>query len=355
MSLVTVPLTLASSLSVTITDREELKLVTLDNGRIRVQLSNIGASILAIHAPDKDDNIDNIVAGFADPEQYRVNKDYFGCTIGRFANRIAYGQFALNGTTYALPVNNGNNHLHGGIQGFSHQVWTLDKTIQDEQQCGVAFTYHSADGEEGYPGALEVTVTFILDNSNKLWIQYEANTTQPTPVNLTNHTYFNLSGFTQPTILDHHLWLNATHYTPKNEHNIPDGTIESVKDSPFDFTQAKKLGTNIHELVTDQGYDQNFVITGDKNAYTKAAVLSDDSSGRVVTIYTDKPGIQVYTANSWDGSVIGTQGLSYEKHGAVALETQYFPDSPNRQNFPDCILQPGQLYSFTTIFEFSQI
>lgn len=353
MSLVTVPPSPASSLSVTITNREELKLVTLDNGRIRVQLSNIGAGILAIHAPDKDGNIHNIVAGFADPEQYRVNRDYFGCTIGRFANRIAYGQFTLNDTTYALPVNNGNNHLHGGIQGFSHQLWTLDKTIQTNDQCGVAFTYHSADAEEGYPGALAVTVTFILDNNDKLWIQYEANTTKPTPVNLTNHTYFNLSGFIQPTILGHRLWLGAAHYTPKNENNIPTGIIAPVKDTVFDFTRAKKINTGIHALVTDQGYDHNFVITGDKNTCTKAAILSDDSSGRVVTTYTDKPGIQVYTANSWDGSVIGAQGLPYEKHGAIALETQYFPDSPNQQHFPGCILQPGQLYSFTTIFEFS--
>lgn len=355
MSFVSLPSSKASSLSINIVDQDELKLITLDNGNIKVQLTNIGAAITGIYIPDKYGNTHNIVAGFADPEQYRVNKDYFGCTIGRFANRIANGRFVLNDSIYTLPVNNDNNHLHGGVNGFSHQLWAFTKTIQTAEQCGVVFTYYSADGEEGYPGALETTVTFILDNADKLSVHYKATATRTTPVNLTNHTYFNLSGFIQPTILDHRLWLNALQYTPKNENNIPAGAITPVKDTVFDFTQTKKIGTAIHELVTDQGYDHNFVIPPGNNLYTKAAILSDEVSGRVVTVFTNKPGIQVYTANSWDGSVTGTQGLPYKKHGAIALETQYFPDSPNQQNFPDCILQPGQLYSFTTIFEFSLI
>lgn len=342
-----------STLSATVTGTGEQKLITLQNGRISIRLTNMGCSIMSVHMPGKNGKEDNIVAGFADPADYSINKDYFGCTVGRFANRIANGRFNLNGTTYTLPVNDGNNHLHGGISGLSHRLWTIDHLIENNHHCGAVLAYTSADGEEGYPGTLTVCVSFLLDTMDRLSIQYQATTTKATPVNLTNHTYFNLSGFQQPTILEHELWLNASRYTPKNEHNIPTGEITSVEGTALDFTRTKQIGTHITGLVKDRGYDHNFAIDEFNGALTKAAVLSDTSSGRVVTVYTDKPGIQVYTANSWDGSITGEQGITYVQHGAVALETQFFPDSPNQEQFPLCILQPGEIYSSETIFAFS--
>jgi aldose 1-epimerase len=346
-------MTAPATLSVHVDQAGAIKLITLGNGRVTVKLTNMGCSIVAVHTPGKDGQHANIVAGFDSLVDYTINKDYYGCTVGRFANRIANGRFMLDGITYTLPVNNGPNHLHGGLQGFSHKLWTFTGTIETADTCGAVFTYTSADGEEAYPGTVAVTVTFLLNMDNQLSIQYQATSTRATPLNLTNHTYFNLSGFKQPTIHEHQLWLNAAYYTPKNENNIPTGVIAPVQETVFDFTTAKKLGTDLQLLKTDKGYDHNFVINPGHNRYTKAAILTHEESGRSVTVYTDKPGIQVYTANFWDGTTIGEQGIPYQQHGAVALETQYFPDSPNQANFPSCITAPGQVYAFTTIFEFT--
>lgn len=328
-------------------------LVTLTNGITTVKLTNIGASIVAIYTPDKKGITDNIVAGFNSIHDYLTNKDYLGCTVGRFANRIANGKFVMNEKEYMLGQNDGTNHLHGGSNGFSHQQWQLNNTFEQPEKAGVIFNYTSNDGEEGYPGRVHVTVTYTLDDENNISIAYKANTTKATPVNLTNHSYFNLSGFKKANILNHQLWLQATHYTPKNSNNIPTGEIQAVYNTPFDFATPKLIGSHIKVLTTDKGYDHNFVIDKTPGQLSKAAGLYDVESGRTLTVYTTKPAIQVYTANYWDGSTIGTQHVPYKQHGAVALETQLYPDSPNQAHFPNSILQPQETYEATTIFKLS--
>ncbi len=328
-------------------------LITLTNGITTVTLTNIGASIIAIYTPDKHGNSDNIVAGFNNINDYLINKEYFGCTVGRFANRIANGSFVMAEKQYILAKNDGKNHLHGGTKGFSHKLWQLTDTFKQPEKAGVTFSYTSNDGEEGYPGQVDITVTYSLDDENNISIAYKANTTKATPVNLTNHSYFNLSGFKKATILTHQLWLQATHYTPKNSDNIPTGEIQAVYNTPFDFTTPKLIGTHIKVLTTDKGYDHNFVIDKTPGQLSKAAGLYDVESGRTLTVYTTKPAIQVYTANYWDGSIIGSQQVPYKQHGAVALETQLYPDSPNHAHFPNCILQPEETYQATTIFKLS--
>jgi aldose 1-epimerase len=242
------------------------------------------------------------------------------------------------------------NHLHGGIAGFNTKVWFVKKVISNEDAAGVAFGYISVDGEEGYPGTVDVTVTYLLNCNNELILQYEATCDHPTIINLTNHTYFNLSGFNEATIYDHLLKVNAAYYTKKNAHNLPSGEICSVLNTALDFTDYKKMGDNIHELVTDKGYDHNFVLNNTMKAVALAAELYEPVSGRLLQVLTDQPGIQVYTANGWDGSITGSQGVPYRQHGAVALETQNFPDAPNHPNFPNAVLLPGEIYNTTTIF-----
>lgn len=328
-------------------------LITLTNGITTVTLTNIGASIVAIHAPDKNGNIENIVAGFSDVNDYWKNKDYFGCTVGRFANRIANGSFVMDAKEYILNKNDGTNHLHGGSIGFSHQQWQLTDTFEQPEKSGVIFSYTSNDDEEGYPGQVDITVTYTLDDENNISIIYKANTTKATPLNLTNHSYFNLSGFKQANILKHLLWLQATQYTPKNNTNTPTGEIQAVYNTPLDFTTPKLIGKHINALTTDKGYDHNFVIDKTSAQLAKAAELYDAESGRTLTVYTTKPAIQIYTANYWDGSTIGSQQVPYIQHGAIALETQLYPDSPNQAHFPNSILQPEETYEATTIFKLS--
>ena len=313
---------------------EDLYLITLENEQMTVHVTNLGGTITSILTPDRHGVMKNVVAGFTDLQQYEENTAYFGCVVGRYANRIAGGRFS----DVQLSLNDGVNHLHGGFDGFHKKVWDVVSVYKER----VILEYLSKDGEEGYPGNLRVRVEYSLDRG-KLIIQYSAVTDAATPVNLTNHSYFNLSGFEQPLILDHILQINASRYTSKNGYNVPDGAMPEVAGTALDFLAPKRIGEDIDKLSVDQGYDHNFVLEG---GY--AATLYDPSSGRQLQVFTDQPGMQVYTANLWDGSL-------YEKHGAVALETQAFPDSPNHPAFPDTILHPGSVYDSRTVYEFSVV
>lgn len=327
-----------------------ISIYSLTNGTVDVEICSYGATIMVIKVPDKDGVKSNVVAGFKDPLDYYKDHPYFGSTVGRFANRIAFGKFSIDGQEYSLPVNNDVNHLHGGINGFSRKNWNTEKVIKEDNKAGVTLSYTSEDGEENYPGKLTTYVSFVLSEDNKLIISYKAKTTKSTIINLTNHSYFNLSGFEQPTIKEHLLQVNADCYTEKNEHNVPNGKINPVAGTGYDFTNSKAIGKDIDQFTNDNGYDINYVLTNIGN--NPAAALYDPQSGRRLKVYTDQPGMQVYTANFWDGTIKGLHDKYYEKHGAVALETQAFPNAPNHPNFPNSILRPGETYNTETIFQF---
>ncbi len=333
-------------------NKEEVFLFRLTKGEVAVEITNYGCSIVSIFTPDRNGKKSNIVAGFNKLSQYASEHPYFGCIVGRYANRIAKGRFTLDGESWQLPLNDGVNHLHGGFQGFNRKLWAVEETIEEEDQCGIRFSYLSKDGEEGYPGNLQVSVSYLLTNDNQLITQYEATTDRPTIISLTNHSYFNLSGFEQETIHDHYLQVNADAYTVKNENNTPSGEIASVRGTPLDFSVPQKIGRQIHQLETDRGYDHNFVLKNDHQTPAEAATLYEPLSGRSVKLFTNMPGMQVYTANWWDGSLTGYQGKAYQKHGAIALETQAFPDAPNHSHFPSAVLRPGERYARQTRFQF---
>lgn len=332
---------------------KDVCLIQLGNGTVSIAVTNLGCAVLSVYTPDRLGKRTNIVAGLDDLSQYQQNDYYLGCVVGRFANRIANGRFTIAGEEVLLSVNNAPNHLHGGVEGFNKKVWDPVVLIEEADKVGVVFEYLSPDGEEGYPGNLTVQVKYMLDQHNRLSIHYSAITDKCTPVSLTNHSYFNLTGFENPVILDHLLQVNAGRYTEKNEHNIPTGEILPVAGTPLDFSIPKKIGKDISLLLFDQGYDHNFVIdhTGE-GELSSAALLSDPQTGRLLRVFTDQPAIQVYTANFWDGSLSGRQQQPYVKHGAVALETQAFPDSPNHAGFPNTLLHPGDTYRSTTVYQF---
>lgn len=325
-------------------------LFRLSTANLELLISNFGATIVSIDMPDRNGIVRDIVAGYDSLEQYEEDSIYAGSVVGRYANRIAFGKFALDNTSYELPVNNEMNHLHGGFKGFNKQVWEVEKIIREDNRAGLILSYVSSDGEEGYPGNLDVRVSYILDKNNQLTMEYTATTDHPTIVSLTNHSYFNLSGFEEP-IYNHELLIRASLYTEKNDNNIPTGKLLPVKGGPLDFGSSIPLGNHIHDLEKDRGYDHNFVLENGGHLQ-EAAVLYHPASGRKLSVMTDRPGIQVYTANWWDGSLTGRQGKKYEKHGAVALETQAFPDSPNHPEFPSTTLRPGEEFRTTTIFKF---
>ncbi|HMI61147.1 MAG TPA: aldose epimerase family protein [Puia sp.] len=339
----------------------ELCQYVLSNGKVRVGILNLGATITGIETPDRSGLMKNIVAGFADQEQYWQNEYYLGCVVGRCANRISKGRFWLDGAEIRLSVNNDGNHLHGGFEGLHRKLWKLHSRISSASETGIVMEYMSPDGEEGYPGNLRIQVSYLLDRTGRFTIRYTAVTDKSTPVNLTNHSYFNLSGFERPTIEDHQLQVFASAYTEKNEMNLPTGRILPLDGTPMDFSISRRIGDSIHDLPLDKGYDHNYVldradlVTGAMGAGTgivPAAELYDPVSGRSLRVLTDRPGLQVYTANWWDGVIVGQQHVPYVQHGAVALETQAFPDSPNQPSFPDIILRPGEVYNTTSIFEF---
>jgi aldose 1-epimerase len=336
-------------------DGRTATLHTLKNGHgITVKITDYGAIITEIHTPDRSGTPGNVVLGFDNLERYLQGHPFFGCIAGRVANRIAKGKFSLDGKDYTLAVNNGPNHLHGGNVGFDKKLWTSKPVKQAGSEVSVEMTYTSADGEEGYPGNLTVTVTYTLTEKGELRIDYTATTDKATPVNLTNHSYFNLAG--HGDIKAQELWLNADRYTPTDAGLIPTGELASVKDTPLDFTKATPIGARVTRTgLTPPGYDHNFVINGGGQGLTLAARVTDPASGRVMEVHTTEPGVQLYTANhlSPQNPIVGVGGVKYPPLGAFCLETQHYPDSINRPNFPSVVLRPGQTFKSTTVYAFS--
>ncbi|HWM03217.1 MAG TPA: aldose epimerase family protein [Actinophytocola sp.] len=331
---------------------------TLTNGRgMRVRIITYGGIIQSIETPDRRGRTANIALGFDNLADYLTkNSPYFGCITGRYANRIAKGRFTLDGTTYQLAVNNGENHLHGGDVGFDKRVWQAGE-IRERGAVGVRLTYVSPAGEERYPGTLSVTVTYRLTVHNEIRIDYHATTDAPTIVNLTNHTYFNLAGEGSGSIYDHRLRINASRYTPVDPTLIPTGSLDPVAGTPMDFRHPTAIGArirdNFQQLLLGQGYDHNFVLDRrDDHALALAARVSEPRSGRTVTIRTAEPGIQFYSGNFLDGTLVGTGGHVYRQGDGFALETQHFPDSPNQPSFPSTVLRPDGVYQTTTVYQF---
>ncbi len=333
-------------------DGTPVELYVLKNGALMVKVMTYGAIVTEIIAPDRDGKEGDVVLGFDNLEGYLGGHPYFGAAVGRFANRIAGAKFSLDGKDYTLAVNNGPNSLHGGTKGFDKVVWKAEEVPGPDP--AVRFTYHSPDGEEGYPGNLDVAVTYTVTKANELRIDYKATTDKATPVNLTNHSYFNLGGPASGTILDHELTLAADKYTPANETLVPTGELAPVAGTPLDFTKATPIGRRIKDIKAEPvGYDHNFVLRGDGSKPAFAARVRDPKSGRVLEVFTTEPGIQFYTGNFLDGSNKGKGGVAYKQHGAFCLEAQHFPDSVNQPNFPSTILRPGQVYTQTTVYRFS--
>lgn len=334
----------------TLDDGREVFQFTLQNKHnIRIQILNYGGIITGIFTPDRHGNFKNVVLAAPGLQQYVADQQFLGATIGRYCNRIKNGRFSINGKIYELPLNNGENHLHGGPQGFHKQLWEGEFVNSNT----LKLSYLSKNGEAGYPGNVLVTVYFSLDDQNALSISYEAETDKATHVNLTNHSYFNLSGEMSGNILSHFLWLNADSFTPFDKSQIPTGEIKSVLGTPLDFTQIKKIGKDINAV--EGGYDHNFVLNKKTSAQelTHAATLIEEESGRQLKVFTTEPGIQFYSGNSLDGSMADSAGNDFTKHTALCLETQHFPDSPNQPRFPSTLIEPGKPYYSKTVFQFS--
>lgn len=328
---------------------DSVMLYTLRNEKkIVVKIMNYGGIITEIQTPDRNGKLGNIVLGFDNLDQYLAGHPNFGALIGRFGNRIANAQFTLDGETYQLAPNNGKNTLHGGIKGFDDVLWEPE-VISCDERAALKLSYVSPDGEEGFPGTLKVTVTYEL-LMDQLFINYEAETDKATPVNLTNHSYFNLAG--EGTILDHVLYINASKYTPVNDELIPTGELANVEGTPFDFRKPGVVGERIDEVGGDPGgYDHNFVLDGSSGEEFLAAKLMDPKSGRWLEVYTTEPGVQFYTGNFLDGTLVSGE-RAFVKNSGLCLETQHFPDSPNQPDFPSTILRPGEKYVSRTIFKF---
>lgn len=326
----------------------EVQLFTLKNQNgMEVSITNYGGIVTSVKVPDQDGNIENVVLGFDDLEQYKSGHPFFGAIAGRYANRIANGRFELNGEEYELATNNGENHLHGGVEGFDKKFWEAEL---HEDENSVTLSYLSLDGEEGYPGNLEVDVTYALTEENELKIDYHATTNKSTVVNLTNHSYFNLSGNPSQKILDHLLTIHADRYTPVDEGLIPTGELRPVEGTPFDFTSAETVGARIDSIPP--GYDHNYVLNNPDSGVRKIATVEYEESGRIMEVYTDQPGVQLYTGNFLDGTLNDRQGNPIEQYAALCLETQTFPDSPNKPDFPSPVLNPNEVYETTTIYQF---
>ena len=329
---------------------DEVDLYTLTNDQgAEASIITYGGAITSLKVPDRNGAFGDIVLGYETLDDYVSNPRYFGALIGRHANRIGMGKFPLNGVEYQLPQNNGFNHLHGGFKGFDKRVW-----IGSDDGLVLRLIYLSKDGEESYPGNLSAEVTYKL-TENQLSIDYRASTDSDTIVNLTNHSYFNLKG--AGTILDHELTLNADSFTPVSEDLIPTGEIRSVEATPMDFREGKAIGAQIHEpydqLGFTGGYDHNFVLNDYDGTLRSVGRLYEASTGRVLEILTTQPGMQFYSGNFLDGSLVGKRGTVYHKYTGLCLEPQHFPDAPNHSNFPSTVLRPGEEYKQATIFRFN--
>lgn len=332
-------------------DGAAVPIYTLTSGEVEVRVTGYGAKLVSVRTPDRNGKLADIVLGFDKLDGYLNGKEpHLGSIVGRFGNRIALGQFSIDGKTYQVPVNNGPNALHGGPKGFDKYVWDAQ-----EAPNAVEFTLVSPDGDMGFPGTMKVTARYTL-SGNTLRIDYSATTDKPTVVNLTNHAYFNLHGDDQGNILDQRMEIHADRFTPVDSGLIPTGALEPVENTPLDFRRAQAIGLRINDgyeqMKLAGGYDHNFVVNGEAGTLRVAAIASDPASGRRMTVETTEPGIQFYSGNFLNGMFTGRHGKKYEKHTGFCLETQHFPDSPNHANFPSTLLRPGETLRSTTAFTF---
>ncbi len=333
-----------------IADGKEVFLYTLTNAKgTQITITNYGGIVTSWVSADKNNKISSIILGYDSLSGYLAPNPYFGAIIGRYGNRIAKGKFSIDSSVYTLATNNGPNHLHGGIKGFDKSVW--EPTVENDSLPSLMLSYFSKDGEEGYPGNLKVDVQYTLTDEDELKIEYNATTDKKTVINLTNHSYFNLTGDVTNTILDHVLQIDADHYTLVDSTLIPTGAITAVKGTPFDFTQPTKIGLRIDSIKG--GYDHNYVLNKIDSSLTKIVTLSDEKTGRVLEVFTTEPGIQFYTGNFLDGLLKTSDGKPIGQHSALCLETQHFPDSPNEPSFPTTLLLPGQKYHTITVYKLS--
>jgi aldose 1-epimerase len=338
-------------------DGKDVELFTLTNAKgLVMTVTNYGGIVTSFLVPDKAGKMADIVLGYSDVDGYVKNNPYFGAIIGRYGNRIGKGKFTLEGKQYSLSINNGENTLHGGAKGFDKVVWNA-KEVKSAGAAGVEFTYASKDGEQGFPGNLSATVVYWLTNNNEFKVEYTAVTDKPTVVNLTQHNYWNLSGEGSGDILSEELMLNADRYTPVDAGLIPTGELAAVKGTPMDFTKPAVIGSRINadfeQLKFAKGYDHNWVLNQKKpGVMTHAATLYDPKSGRVMEVTTTEPAIQFYSGNFLDGSIIGKIGKPYGFRNGLCLETQHYPDSPNKPAFPSTTLKPGQAYTTSTVYKF---
>lgn len=331
-----------------------LYILTNTNG-LAATVTDFGATLVAMQTPDRDNNFKDITIGYDHLDGWVNDGSYMGATVGRYGNRIASGNFTLNDTNYTLAQNNGDNHLHGGTVGFNKKLWQAQR-IEAIDGEGIQFTYVSPDGEEGYPGELTCTVTYLLNNSDELVITFEATTTAPTVINLVHHTYWNLTGDPSQTILDHKLMLLADGYVPTDAGGIPNNGFQPVEGTPFDFRSATAIGERIGDehpqLINGKGYDHSWAINGEAGELRLAAIAYDPASGRIIQVKTDQPGIQFYTGNYMDGSSTGKGGVPHKSRTGFCLETQVFPDSPNQPELSNAVLRPGETYTHNMVHVF---
>ncbi len=337
-------------------DGTEIALYTLVNDTgMKVSITNYGGIVVSLFVPDRNGIMGDVVLGFDSLQEYETHNPFFGCLVGRFGNRIAHSKFSIDGSEYKLAQNNGENHLHGGLSGFDKKVWKA-KAIETKMGPALTLKYISPDGEEGYPGTLAVKVVYTLTNQNALRIHYMASTDKKTVVNLTNHSYFNLSAGASRTILDHSMMINADEFTPVDETLIPTGELRSVENTPLDFRTPTLIGARINQddpqLKYGGGYDHNWIVNGEAGQLRLAAKVFEQNSGRVMKVITTEPAIQFYAGNMLP-VINGKNNTSYNKRGGLCLETQHYPDSPNKPEFPSTILEPGDKYKTTTIYKFS--
>lgn len=342
----------------TVIEGENVGLYTIgQQDGITMQVTNFGARIVALWVPDRDGNMTDVVLGYPNIAAYQTGDGYAGPIVGRFGNRIGEGKFSLDGKDYQVTINNGVNHLHGGIGGWSTRAWV----VTNKTENSITMSYHSPDGEEGYPGAVSIIVTYLIDSNNQLFIEYKAITDAPTVLNPTSHCYFNLHGTAEKSTNSHILKINAPYYTPTDEGLIPTGEIASIEGTPLDFRTPTAIGERIEAdfeaLHFGKGYDHNFVLDKDmaKNDWgmTEAAVLYEPANGIEMTILTDRPALQFYSGNFFDGTSVGKNDIAFGFRTGIALETQDFPDAPNHDNFPSTVLRPGEEYTQQTIYAFS--
>jgi aldose 1-epimerase len=333
-------------------DGEEVFVYALTSSKgLRARIANFGAILVSMVTPDRNGNLHDVTLGYDNLDGYLGQQSYFGATVGRYANRIGKAKFTLDGVEYELTANEGPNQLHGGKRGFDKVLWKTEEVTAAESRAWVRLSYVSPDGEEGYPGNLQCKVTYMLTNEDELRISYEAQTDKKTVVNLTNHSYWNLAGQGVGNVLGHELMIHASRFTAVDTELIPTGALASVLDMPLDFLAPKAIGSRIRQLAS--GYDHNYVLRGKEGTLKLCAKVREPKSGRTMEIHTTEPGVQLYTGNHFDGSIVGKGGAAYDKHAGFCLETQHFPDSPNKPTFPSTVLEPGQEFTSLTVHKFT--